>query len=509
MRIYYTTLIIFLNFFLWCAYTQSPIIQWQKSFGGSGIDEAHSIKQTNDGGYIVCGETNSNDGDVIGNHGQTDVWVIKLNELGEIQWKRCYGGQGPIPNAVSPGTDIGYSICQTSDSCFIIAGITNSNNFDISDVTCGNNINLNYILLLKINFQGDILWQKCLDGIIANSVEPTYDGGCIVAASGRGPSFDYLVFKLDINGEEVWQWTSGGIGSDKPKSVTKTLDGGFLISGIHSSEDLGLIGDLHDSWIVKLNALGELQWQKSIGDLFEDQIYSAVELNNGNIIFCGWSNSNVTDHKGLSDLWVVCLSSTGDINWQKRYGGESQDMGFSICLTLDGGIILAGTTASNNIDVNGNHGNYDFWILKIDILGNIEWQKCLGGTNKDIASSIEQSNDGGIIIAGMTESNNLDVTNNNGQSDFWVVKLSSILNNNQTEKILPIDISPNPTSHSITIKGEKNMNQSFSIFDQMGREVLKGKLNGISTEVNLSILSKGIYTLKIDGNYKPAQIVKE
>jgi len=145
-----------------------------------------------------------------------------------------------------------------------------------------------------------------------------------------------------------------------------------------------------------------------------------------------WSNDgDVSGNHGGSDYWVVKLNSSGDIEWQKCLGGTNSDGGifndyiYSIQQTSDGGFIMACETMSNDGDVSGNHGSYDAWVVKLNSLGDIEWQKCLGGTNRDIANSIQQTSDGGFIVAGYTYSNDGDVSGNHGYCDAWVVKLNS------------------------------------------------------------------------------------
>jgi hypothetical protein len=167
----------------------------------------------------------------------------------------------------------------------------------------------------------------------------------------------------------------GGSESDKASSIEKTADGGFIVIGTTSSND---------------------------GDL------SAYNSEYGN-----------------SDYWIVKLNSNGSVQWQKRFGGSGLETASSIKQTSDGGYIVAGYTYSNDGDVNGNHGDHDYWILKLDSDGNFQWQKCLGGSQTDYAHSIETTTDGGYIMAGISNSSDGDVTGNHGDFDFWVVKLGA------------------------------------------------------------------------------------
>ncbi|MDY0369025.1 MAG: T9SS type A sorting domain-containing protein, partial [Bacteroidales bacterium] len=292
-------------------YAQAPEIEWQKSLGGSYFDEARSIQQTSDGGYIVAGNSYSNDGDVSGNHGEWDYWIVKLNDTGNIQWQKCLGGSE---------FDIAYAIQQTSDGGYIVAGMTESNDGDVS----GNH---------------------------------GYD--------------DYWVVKLDDTGNIQWQKSLGGSSIEKAQSIQQTLDGGYITAGYSYS-----------------------------------------------------NNGDASGNHGASDYWVVKLDDTGNIQWQKSLGGSESEWAYSIQQTTDGGYIVAGWSYSNNGDVSENHGDDDYWVLKLDNTGNIQWQKSLGGSSVEWAHSTQQTSDGGYIVAGWSKSNDGDASGNHGETDVWVVKLA-------------------------------------------------------------------------------------
>ncbi len=235
-----------------------------------------------------------------------------------------------------------------------------------------------------------------------------------------------------------WQKCLGGTSNDRAYSIHQTSDGGFIVAGETSSYDGDVLenhgGDMsgnhesYDVWIVKLNSLGNILWQKCLGGTGGDYATSIQQTNDSGFIVAGYTrsnNGNVSGNHGNFDYWVVKLNYLGNIQWQKCLGGTNIDRTNSIQQTSDSGFIVAGYTESNNGDVSGNHGSYDVWIVKLNSLGNILWQKCLGGTNIDIAYSIQQTSDSGFIVAGYTESNNGDVSGNHGNSDYWLVKLNS------------------------------------------------------------------------------------
>ena len=352
------------------SHAQAPAIEWQKCLGGTSWDYAKSIQQTSGGGFIVAGETWSNDGDVSGNHGIVDSWIVKLNSSGDIIWQKCFGGTDD---------DVAFSIQQTSDGGFIVAGGTFSNDGDVSG-----NHGIVDSWIVKLNSSGDIIWQKCF----------------------------------------------GGTDDDVAFSIQQTSDGGFIVAGGTFSNDGDVSGNhgIVDSWIVKLNSSGDIIWQKCFGGTDDDVAFSIQQTSDGGFIVAGYTSSNdgdVSGNHGSWDSWVVKLNSSGDIEWQKCLGGTDNDEAKSIQQTSDGGYIVAGETWSNDGDVSGNHGNSDYWVVKLNSSGDIEWQKCLGGTVKDIAKTIQQTSDGGFIVAGYTNSNDGDVSGIHGDYyDFWVVKLN-------------------------------------------------------------------------------------
>ena len=430
-----------------------PSIVWQKCLGGSSTDYALSIQQTTDGGSIVAGSSFSNDGDVSGNHGYDDYWVVKLNSAGEIVWQKSLGGSY---------YDYAYSIRQTTDGGFIIAGWSESNDGDVS----GHHGSTDYYdyWVVKLDSVGKIVWQKSLGGSYddyAVSIQQTSDGEYIVAGvsySNDGdvsgwheaydywgnPYSDYWVVKLDSAGEIVWQRSLGGSYDDYAVSIQQTSDGEYIVAGSSLSNDGDVSGNhgSFDYWVVKLNSAGSIVWQRSLGGSSGDYASSIQRTTDGGFIVAGVSYSNdgnVSGHHGstdYADYWVVKLDSVGEIVWQKSLGGSGSDEAYSIQQTADGGFIVAGVSTSNDGDVSGHHpgGHYDsdsiwyeypdYWVVKLNSAGNIEWQTSLGGSIDDYAFSIQQTADGGFIVAGESKSNDGDVSGNHCDSDYWVVKLS-------------------------------------------------------------------------------------
>ena len=408
-------------------HAQEAIIQWQKCLGGSNTDEAYSIQQTTDGGYIVTGETKSNNGDVSENHGEEDVWVVKIDNAGNIEWQKCLGGSS---------REIGYCIQQTSDGGYVVAGYTESDNGDVFEYHGNRDA-----WVVKLDYTGNIEWQKCLGGSDLDevfSILQIMDGGYIVAGYTKSPNDgdvagnhgekDTWIVKLDNTGTIEWQKCMGGSSSEEARSIQKTTDGGYIVAGSAGSNDGDVSGHFlsADFWVVKMDNTGNIVWQKCMGGSSYEYAHSIQQTTDGGYIVAGCTISNdgdVLGNHGWPDYWVVKLDDTGNVLWQKCLGGSNPDYAFSIQQTTDGEYIVAGRTQSNDGDVSGNHGYDDFWVVKLNNTGNVLWQKCLGGSNPDYAYSIQQTTDGGYIVAGNTSSNNGDVSGKHGYGDAWVVKL--------------------------------------------------------------------------------------
>jgi hypothetical protein len=351
---------------------QAPNIEWQKSFGGTGSDEASVIRPTFDGGYIVTGLSQSIDGDVTDNHGGHDHWVLKLDDTGHVQWKRSYGGTLD---------DKGYDIQQTADSGYVLTGYASSADGDVT---------------------------------------------------GNHGSTDYWVVKLDDTGGITWQKALGGTSADNAYSIRETFDGGYAVMGLSISNNTGDVTNHHgtfDFWFCKLSATGSLEWEKSLGSTSTDQGFGLEQTTDSGYIICGYSSGNnddVTTNNGGSDYWIVKLTPAGAIQWQKSYGGTGSDRAFNVMQTSDGGYLVNGVSASADGDVIGNHGGNDFWVLKLDTAGAIQWQHALGGTGDDFGRSVWQTIDGGYVVAGKTNTpNDGDVSGNHGDYDYWIVKLDT------------------------------------------------------------------------------------
>ncbi|MFN0175600.1 MAG: T9SS type A sorting domain-containing protein [Saprospiraceae bacterium] len=475
-----------------------PSIEWQKTFGGSKTEEARQIQLTHDGGYIVAGIAGSSDGDVGATNGYHDFWVLKLDSIGTVQWKKLYGGSD---------LDFAFAIQQTTDRGFVVAGFTRSNDGDVS----GNHGDYD-AWVLKLDSIGGIQWQKCLGGSSweeAWDIQQTTDGGYIVAGrSGAANgdvtvnhgSLDYWVVKLSSTGQIEWQKSLGGGLLDLAYSVSQTMDGGYIVAGESNSPD-GDVSNLHgsfDYWVVKLNFEGKIEWQKTLGGAGLDRANDIHQTKDGGYIVAGQARSSggdVTGSHGGYDFWVVKLNETGSIEWQKALGGTAEDYGSSIHQTNDDGYVVIGQTQSNNGDVLGNDGGADLWVVKLTDSGEIQWQKTLGGTMAEHGFSIQQTNDSGYILAGESWSSNGDLTENKGETDLWIVKLSPESSSTFETYAGMLKLYPNPAAQFISLETTSvELTLRVQITDLLGRELSRQTIqNGGSA--NIASLPSGFYLL--------------
>ena len=493
-----------------------PNIEWQKVFGGTYHDEAYSIQQTKDGGYIVAGPTSSTNGDVTGNHGGTDYWVLKLTSNGTVSWKKCFGGTK---------NDVAITVQQTTDGGYIVGGYSSSNDGDASGNNGGSDI-----WIVKLTSKGNMDWQKMLGGTNDDwfgSLRQTADGGYIVFGSTESNngdvsknygSADFWLIKLKDTGEISWQKTMGGSDYDQGNVVRQTADGGYIVAGYTFSNNGDFTGNHGggDAWIAKLNSTGGIVWQKLMGGSKEDEVTNIQQTADGGFIASVSSlsaNEDFSVNKGMYDSWIVKMNSTGTVEWKKNLGGSKVDIIGYLHQTTDGGYIAAGYSESEDGDLAGLHiGEYDFWIIKLSSNGTVIWQKCLGGPLADFAYEIQQTADGGFVVCGSFNFADNSIPGGHGGDDFVVVKLSTPTGLNDLELKVDFHIYPNPANNQITIKtDEKLIGSKYTILNIMGQTVLSGKINSDNTLLEVGDLPGGTYLVQIqsEGGSSVLQLIKE
>ena len=488
---------------------QPPLVQWQKSLGGNNWDDVSSVELTSDGGYIVAGSTASADGDVAVNYGNWDCFLVKLNASGAVQWAKNYGGSN---------NDYALSVKPTPDGGFIFVGPTDSNNNDVS----GNHGAFDF-WAVKTDGNGVIQWQKCLGGSFddrATSVHVTADGGCIIAGytsstngdvTGMQGWEDFWVVKLSAQGNLIWQKTLGGSSLDRAFSVSEKSDGSIIVAGYTYSTDgnvFGFQGGTADIWVVNLSPFGgSLIWQKCLGGNGNEEAFSIQNTSDGGYILAGGTESTagqVTGNQGSQDFWVVKLNSLGSLVWQKTLGGSGQDIARCIKENQDGSFIVVGTTYSNNGDVTGNHGGGDIWAVKLGAGGNLIWQKCYGGSGQDVGFSMQQINNDDYIMVGTAWSNNGDITNpySINWPDIWVAQVTPNPLNMHDFDNSQLVVYPNPSKGSITLTFDYMQGSGLvKICNTLGQQLGQKQISQFELPLTLDISSSaGLYLLHVFDN---------
>jgi hypothetical protein len=352
---------------------------WTRTYGGSSEDYGWDVQQTTDGGFIVAGRTGSFGA------GASDVWLLKTDADGDTLWARTYGGGAP---------DYGFSVQQTSDLGYIIAGYTLS--FGVSGD----------VYLVKTDANGDALWTRTYGGGSsdeAHSVQQTTDGGYIVAGStnsfGGGGDDVYLV-KTDANGDTLWTRAYGGSGGDAAWSVQQTTDGGYIITG-HTYPGI---------WLLKTDADGDTLWTRTYVSSDYDESFCVQQTTDGGYVITGRTYSP----ERYDDVWLLKTDADGDTLWTRTYGGNGGDEGWSVQQTTDGGYVVAGATISFGA------GDYDVWLLKADADGDTLWARTYGSGDMEWGYSVQQTTDGAYIVAGYVYSFSTY------ESDVWLVRVAGL-----------------------------------------------------------------------------------
>ncbi|NER17038.1 hypothetical protein [Spongiivirga citrea] len=411
-------------------------VDWLKTFGGSDDETARAVIETADGGLAVLGYTKSTDGDVIGkNTPVNDFWLLKLDNEGTVQWQQTYGGSDD---------DRGRDIIQTLDGGYAIAGYSKSSDGDAS-----NNEGQHDNWILKLDATGSVQWEKSF-GFSGHdhlySILQTNDGGYflggfldVTESNGEGSTGkkgistshgvgEFWGQKLDSNGNLEWRRYFGGTNNDRIHKVLQANDSGFVLVGFTESNDFDITqtNGSYDFWVVKIDNNGEMVWQKTFGGSGLDIAYGAANSHDNAYVIAGQTIStdgDITNSKGESDFWVIKVNDSGDLVWQKTFGGSDFDAAWSISPSADKGFIIAGNSKSVDNDVASNHGENDFWIIKINQNGTLLNEVNTGGSTLDFAYGITETSDGKIVAVGDTDSNDQDITGNQGKKDVMIVKI--------------------------------------------------------------------------------------
>lgn len=385
-----TFFLLICSFLFFITASTQPAIVWEQNYGGSLYDGATEIIQTSDGKLVVLGASESSDRDVKENNGLTDYWIIKIDTDGAIIWEKTIGNeQENLPNA----------LVATKDGGFVILGISYPTN--------------GYVIT-KLDNKGNFVWEKKYgvehSTVKGNDITETKEGDLVVV--GSAINSDYLVTKLDATGDLIWEKTFGGSSVDNAAAVTTTMDGGLAIVGYSRSTD----GDVSnnnggdDYWVIKVDKDGDLIWERNFGSNDLDRARIITETVDGGLVIGGYSIY-------IDDL-LLKLDKDGNVVWERLLDNYLFGNVFSIIETYNGDLVLTGAALDSRYGIRDSYATN-----QLNTQGHYIGGRIYGGFQHDASFSVVQTSDGQFVVAGGTSSNDGEIGENYGESDFWIVKL--------------------------------------------------------------------------------------
>ncbi|PKP03165.1 MAG: hypothetical protein CVU11_09385 [Bacteroidetes bacterium HGW-Bacteroidetes-6] len=503
----------FLLSFLSVSLIAQPTIAWQKNYGGSAHEYAWKSIPTSDGGFVFTGNTESSNGDVPDNAGNTDLWVARVNSVGAIVWSFTYGGTED---------EEGYDIVEAADGTFYVAGWTNS--YD-GDVTGNHGTYSSDFWVLHISSSGILLKEKCFGGTSdddAAAIGFTPDGYLLVSGtvysndgdvSGNHSSSetDLWVIKLDTALNLLSQLCVGGSDYEEGLNMAVTTDNGCVLVGRSYSSD-GDVTGYHagsDMLVAKISSTFMVEWAKCFGGSETEEGNSVVQLYDGSYAALGYTsthnNGDVTGHhgsSGMDDFWLLKLTSAGVLEWAKCYGGTGDDQANGLTIASDGGYAMSGLTNSTDGDVSGFHASFfepDVWVAKLTSSGTLLWQRCCGGSGQDESFNIYEESSNLFVVTGFTYSTDYDVTNNHGSADGWILKVNGV-QGVEDLPLLQLKVYPNPTSDYFSVDYLQK-ETTLWVTDINGRTICH-TTDFVGGNVSVSDWAAGTYLVRIESDNK-------
>ena len=417
---------------------------WDKRFGGTDNESLSSTLSSSPTEYLFGGNTSSGqDGDKSQpTQGGIDFWVVKTDSSGTKLWDKRYGGSE---------SDQLSSMIYTSDGNILLGGISTSG---ISgDRTEGTRGTSDFWIVKTDISNGNKIWDKRYGGSSTetlNSMILTADNGFLLGGSSssagsggektspnKGNS-DYWIVKTDANGIKLWDKNFGNpLGTNGLIKVI-AVSGGYLLCGTANPSAAG--GDKiqnnrggYDFWIVKVDASGNKMWDKVIGGTGNDELSDAVEVTGGILLYgisgSGISGEKTTNAKGMLDYWLVKIDNSGNILWDKTYGGLSNEFPSKIKVSGDGSIVMVGNSDSgiSGDKTEASRGSTDYWVVKTDANGNKIWDKTFGSNVYESLTGVIINSDDSYVFAGSSSGSISGDKSQNpqGNTDFWIIKAKS------------------------------------------------------------------------------------
>lgn len=500
-------------------------VLWEKSYGGLHAEYLFDVQPTADYGFILAGSSLSdkNGNKKVASNGDFDYWIWKMDEYGALDWQKSFGGTG---------LDFLQSLRTTNDGGFIVAGTSNSpKSINKLEDSRGQED----LWILKLDAKGNEIWQRTLGGNGQEQlacINKTRDGGYIIGASSGSNSsgdktedsrgnLDYWIIKLNASGKTEWQKTYGGRYIDQLKTVEQTKDGGYILAGYSNSPMSGeknseAIG-IGDYWIIKVDKTGGIEWQKTLGGEGDDNLSTLVQTYDGGYILGGSSNSRASQTKTKSnsngtDFWVVKMDEEGTVLWQETYNYGKVDLLTSIVENDDHTLLIGGYAQSEVIgtDRKDKRDINDYIALKINEKGEEIWTKTIGSDGEDVLNKLVETRDGGYLLAGTSQGKaSRNKNSNQGGKDFWVVKLKDTSKPDVVKAV--IEAIPNPAlQYTNVLVGYEFEKGTATVFDLSGRQLQHFAIDSRTVPVDLSAYPEGIYLVEIRTNvqHNSVKIIK-
>jgi len=442
MRGYWVIILLFLT--LYCTtsldtnWTFLPPVQGQwktvVTFGGTEEDIAHGVISTTDGGFAIVGNTESTDGDFSQKkRSGSDLFLMKFDANAKQEWVKTYGGSDD---------DRGYKAVALSDGGYALVGYSRSNDGDAS-----HNEGQHDNWVIRTNTMGEILWEKSF-GFLghdhAYSILATSDGGLffngfldVTASNGAGQDGksseptqkhgvgEFWCHKINAEGTLEWRRYFGGTNNDRSHDAIETSEGDFVVVGTSESDDVDISSPKgsYDFWVVKLNAKGNLLWEKSIGGSLYDSAEAIVENNEGEYVIAGQSYSKDGDVQaplGSSDILMATLSKEGELKSVRSLGSSGFETVFDLDIRPDGTLLFIGHQTPQELASDQNPLRNDVLLLYTLPNGAEINRYTLSGSGLDIGYHLALRAEGDVIVVGSTTSPDGDFKNNQGNTDGFV-----------------------------------------------------------------------------------------
>ncbi|ASJ03528.1 hypothetical protein A3L09_09810 [Thermococcus profundus] len=412
-------------------------IKWQKTYGGNERDEAYMVAIAPNGDIVIIGHT------ISFGAGDVDVWVLRLDEKGNVKWQKTYGGNE---------RDGAYAVAIADNGDIIVAGYTYS--FSTGKVDSW---------VLRLDGSGNIKWQRAYnerESCVANAIVVALNGDIIVAGSYKG---DIWVLRLDENGNVKWEKTLGGDGWERAYAVALAPNEDIIVAGYTESFSAGY----SDVWVLRLDEDGNIKWQKSYGAWGGEEARAVALADNGDIVIAGGTGSF---EASSMDVWVLDLDEMGNIKWQKNYGGWDWEEAYGVSLAPNGDIITSGSTHSYG-------SNHDVWVLRLPLSGELPGCDFCRDTNAEPRTTTAQITTPTPNVettdAQITDSNAQIVDSNaQVQVQYWDESYLQVTSfpqgaevyvNETYQGVTPLNLTLTPGTYQIMLSEEKYENYTRTV----------------------------------------------